>query len=327
MSHFFESGFSYRQPMWHGLGTVIEERPKNVYQALKLAELEWRVEGQPLYYKSTRNDNTLFIPDKKALVRDDTDMCLGVVSSKYEEIQNDALMSFVYTLLKEGGAKLETAGSLKGGRLVWALADLEDYTIEIGGVEEELTKTYLLATSSHDGSSACKVMVTKVRVVCFNTLSMALGAADNVYTIRHIGYVDSRVREARDSLGLALKWDKSITKALEFMADEKCDNELFQELVEQVWWIDEEEATEETMLNNEEKRNELEELFDKFNDQGSPLAGTKYAALQAVTEQQDYFAKVRGDTEYEVNERLFTRFIKQETLNAKGAAFNVLLGV
>jgi len=310
--------------MWHGLGVVIEERPKNVHQALRLADLEWRVESQPLYYESTRGDDIKPIPDKKALVRNDTDKCLGVVTSKYEEIQNDSLMSFVYTLMKEGGAKLETAGSLKGGAIVWALADLEDYTIEIGGVEDELTKTYLLATTSHDGSSACRIMTTKVRVVCFNTLSMALGSANNVYSIRHIGHVDSRVREARESLGLALKWDNSITEALEFLAEEECNNELFSQLMEQVWWIDEDAATEEEMANNDEKRIQLEELYEQFNDQGSPLAGTKYAALQAVTEQQDYFAKVRGSSEFEVNERLFSRFIKQETLNAKAVAFSML---
>jgi hypothetical protein len=199
---------------------------------------------------------------------------------------------------------------------------LEDYRVEIGGVEEELTETYLLATTSHDGTSACRVMATKVRVVCNNTLEIALRGVNNVYSIKHLGYVETRVAEARESLGLTLKWDKSITEALNMMADVRCDEDTFTVLQEQLWPYDEENDTDDAIGNALDKRVQLDELYSKFNDEGSPLAGTRYAALQAATEQLDWYSRVI--TSSSENERRFQKLIDRNHVPQKGLAFAIL---
>lgn len=325
--HWYESGFSYRKPQWHGLGNIIQERPESVKQSLELSGLDWMVSKVPLYAKiSDQDDSDRFslVMDHKAIVRSTDRSVLGIVTPKYEPIQNKTMMDFIWELTKqETNLSLETAGSLKNGKIVWALSFLREF--EVQGIEEELNQTYVLITNSHDGSNALRVLLTGVRVVCWNTHSMAIAGADNIWSIRHIGNVSLRVEECRKSLELASEWSKNDEEAMEALAGEKCEDDLFKELLEQVWWYDEDEADDEEAEKMEKKREQLLENYNKVNDSTS-LGGTKYAAFQAVTEQLDYLTIARGETDLDKNARRFERtFIDQKTTNAKSTALYMLL--
>lgn len=188
----FETGFSSNNIVpWHGLGKVIKEAPTSE-DAIKLAELDWDVIPKPLYDEKHRE-----IPGFKVNVRSSDDKILGVVTDRYKIVQNKEAFSFTDALLGQG-VKYETAGSLASGKRVWMLARLEDRLM----AEEEM-ENYLVFTNSHDGTGAVRVACTSVRVVCQNTLNLALSKASRHWSCAHKGDIQSKLDEARYTLGNA----------------------------------------------------------------------------------------------------------------------------
>ncbi len=158
---------------WHGLGSVVESAP-TPGQALALARLDWTVEESAGLFSDHENaDETMCrtaISTHKALRRSDTGDILGVVGSEYCPLQNEELMQFTYALAeKESDVRVESAGSLRGGRRIWTLLRTETMTVN----DNDAVVPYVLCFSSHDGSSSVEFMPTSVRVVCNNTLTAA----------------------------------------------------------------------------------------------------------------------------------------------------------
>ena len=174
MSANVETMFSVRETPWHGLGRIIMDAPAS-REALELAGLDWQVESRNIY-----SGTGAMIPGYRANVRSTDDAVLGVVSDRYRIVQNEEAFQFTDDLLGEG-VTYETAGSLQGGKKVWILAKLPEKYIIAG---DEVTP-YLVFFNSHDGSSGVKVAMTPVRVVCQNTLNLALGTAKRIWTARH----------------------------------------------------------------------------------------------------------------------------------------------
>lgn len=158
---------------WHGLGTALQ-KPATATEAIKAAKLDWEVVKTPVY--ACVGNNRLVPTDSFAVVRSDMvdkPECevLGVVGKDYTPLQNRDAFSFFDPIAGEGAAIYHTAGVLAGGRRVWMLAKLPGETRVIG---DDISHKYLLLFNSHDGSGAVGVKFTPVRVVCQNTLTMAL---------------------------------------------------------------------------------------------------------------------------------------------------------
>jgi phage/plasmid-like protein (TIGR03299 family) len=202
--------FSARELPWHGLGTVLDTR-LNVGEALHVANLDWTVEAQPIYYNQFPDAAdgaivTAELPDRVATVRaekmsDGTRrlVYLGTVSKQYQIFQNKALADLVETMTGTGAMVVETAGSIKSGRVVWILCKLPGSMVPT----EQIDK-YFLVTNSHDGSAAVRLFFSPVRVVCNNTLSAAMRgvSAQEGVTIHHRGILQDKAREAAAALGL-----------------------------------------------------------------------------------------------------------------------------
>lgn len=188
MSANVESMFYVRETPWHGLGTKVNEAPTSK-DALIYAGLNWKVVQNNVYTQ----DGSL-ISGYKANIRSTDRSVLGIVSDRYKIVQNQDAFQFTDDLLGEG-VTYETAGSLQGGRKVWMLAKMPHRYI-ISGDEIE---PYLVVMNSHDGSSGIKVAMTPIRVVCQNTLNLALGSAKRIWTTKHTENVMSRVYEAREA--------------------------------------------------------------------------------------------------------------------------------
>ena len=180
-----------RTAPWHGLGVSVEEAPTSE-KALQLAGLDWRVEQRDIYTSAGRR-----VEQFKANVRDTDQKVLGVVSDKYQVVQNEDAFAFTDALLGEG-VQYETAGSLADGKMIWMLAKLPDKYIING---DEITP-YLVFFNSHDGSSAIRVALTPIRVVCQNTLNLALNSAKRSWGVKHVGDIDAKLHEARQTLRL-----------------------------------------------------------------------------------------------------------------------------
>ncbi len=190
-----ESMFSVREKPWHGLGTIVMEAPSSA-EALRLAGLDWEVVQEPVCTGYGEP-----VEGYRANVRSTDRRVLGVVSDRYKVVQNVEAFRFTDELLGKG-VRYETAGSLQEGRKVWLLARLPREYIIAG----ERISPYLVFSNTHDGSGSVKVAVTPVRVVCNNTLNLALTTASRSFSMMHTGDIRGKIEEARDTLFLAEKY-------------------------------------------------------------------------------------------------------------------------
>ena len=181
----FDEAFFALKPAWHGLGTVLDYAPTSE-DAIREAHLNWEIEMQPVLTSSG-----ISIPDTFATVRTDCNAVMGVVGSRYKIVQNREAFDFLDSLLADGVMKYESAGALRGGRIVWLLARLPSVDTIADGDDSQ---RYILFSTSHDGSAAIHAIPTSVRVVCANTLRIAT-VADVGF--RHTGNVQSKMEQAR----------------------------------------------------------------------------------------------------------------------------------
>lgn len=193
-----------RSKPWHGLGRRVAEAPTSK-EALGLAGLDWKVLQEPIY-----TDTQELITGYKANVRDIDRKVLGVVTDRYRVIQNDEAFAFTDALLGEG-VRYETAGSLQEGRKVWLLARLPQEYIMAG----ERISPYLVFSNTHDGTGAIKVALTPIRVVCQNTLNLALQTAKRSWSMIHTGDVKGKMEEAKNTLFMAETYMDHLGKEFE----------------------------------------------------------------------------------------------------------------
>lgn len=186
------SFFSVKEKAWHGLGTIVEGCP-NVKQAVELTKTNWLCEKENLLLADGR-----VVPDKYAVVRQDTKDILGVVGSKYEIVNNETAFSFFDFL--EGECCFETGGVLGKGEIVFLSAKLPNHFSVAGG--NDVVENYLLLTTSHNGTLALSAMFTPVRVVCNNTLNGALRNNTNKIHVRHTLSAEAKIKQAHHLMGI-----------------------------------------------------------------------------------------------------------------------------
>lgn len=202
-----ETMFSARVKPWHGIGTVVEECP-NSKEALGLAGLDWQVEQKDIY-----TDGETLVPGYKANVRNTDQRVLGVVSDRYQVVQNEEAFAFTDELLG-GGVRYETAGALQGGRRTFILARLPQRFIIAG---DEITP-YFVIMNSHDASCSIKAAMTPVRVVCQNTLNLAFRTAKRTWMTKHTSNIMERIDDARITLQFAEQYMKELGKGVDELA-------------------------------------------------------------------------------------------------------------
>ena len=218
-----ESMFSVREKPWHGLGTIVMEAPSSA-EALRLAGLDWEVVQEPVCTGYGEP-----VEGYRANVRSTDRRVLGVVSDRYKVVQNVEAFRFTDELLGKG-VRYETAGSLQEGRKVWLLARLPREYIIAG----ERISPYLVFSNTHDGSGSVKVAVTPVRVVCNNTLNLALTTASRSFSMMHTGDIRGKIEEARDTLFLAEKYMDCLGVEFEQLRRQKVTDAQVREYVERL---------------------------------------------------------------------------------------------
>lgn len=208
---------SAKERPWHGIGTVVEEAPTSE-DAIKIAKLDWKIEQVPVMANGNQ------IPNYFANVRSDTNEALGVVRGRYKVVQNTEAFDFVDGIIenKDIECRYETAGSLFNGRKIFLLVRLPNKELLGDDVEN-----YLFFTNSHDGSSALTAGITNVRVVCNNTLQMAIRGAQRTWTYRHTDSIFAKKAQAQEALGLAVTYMDSMDEIAEELATKKINEEKF----------------------------------------------------------------------------------------------------
>jgi phage/plasmid-like protein (TIGR03299 family) len=288
---------SFREPAWHGLGTVFTEE-KTTKEMLDLANLSnWNVRLEDLETPShlTSDKNYQYVLRTNPTDNSQTDI-LGVVGERYHVMQNEDLFSFGDNIL-DGGGRWETAGSIKGGRVVFGALALERETIlDPNGVADKV-KTYLLINTSHDGSIAIQASITPVRVVCANTLNLALNTTKKKngvkqsFKIRHTQTASGKVAVARETLGLAHKYMDSFDIMAKAMIETEINAVQFNNIILAAYPKPDKD-TKGAIKKWENKVDVINDIYTgEFNGM---IAGNAWGAFNALTERLDWYRSARG---------------------------------
>jgi phage/plasmid-like protein (TIGR03299 family) len=283
---------SLREPAWHGLGTVFSEEVTTA-EMLKLAHLDnWnvRLEDVAIPEGFDSDKSYSFVTRTNPFNSEQNDV-LGVVGERYVPLQNEDLFDFG-DLMLDGGGRWETAGSIKGGRQVFGSLALERETIlDPNGVSDKVN-TYLLINTSHDGSVAIQASITPVRVVCANTLNLALkGKAKQSFKIRHTSTASGKVAQAREALGLANLYMNEFDKMAQAMISKEITKAKFDEIVALAYPAPEKDAK-----GSFKKYNDKMDLIQSIyvGEYNNTISGTAWGAFNALTERLDWYRSGRG---------------------------------
>lgn len=287
-----ETMFSVREKPWHGLGKVVTEAPTSK-DALRLAGLDWNVIQEPIY--TGFHD---VVEGYKANVRDSDRKVLGVVSDRYKVVQNEDAFSFTDELLGKG-VRYETAGSLQEGKKVWLLARLPREYIIAG----ERISSYLVFSNTHDGSGSVKVAITPVRVLCNNTLNLALSTASRSFSMIHTGNIQDKIQEAKDTLFMAEHYMDCLGAEFEELRKQKMSDAQVKEYVEILLPL-EKDASELQSKNIIRLRDDMKKRYFDAPDL-QKVGNNAYRFINAVSDFATHAKPLRKTANY--NENLFAR--------------------
>lgn len=199
------------QQPWHGLGNQLSpKQPIEVWA--RQAGMDWQIESADVRYVSGNAGTNLgsihTFPEQRVLYRSDTKAPLSVVSSRYQVVQPRDVLEFYRDLVTAGGYELETAGVLKDGKKLWALARTGQ-SVSLKGRDE--VNGYLLLATACDGTLATTAQFCSVRVVCANTLAIALGDSTGAIKVPHRTQFDGAA--VKRQLGIATSnWDSFMVR-------------------------------------------------------------------------------------------------------------------
>ena len=279
-----------REKPWHGLGTMVMEAPTSA-DALRLAGLDWTVDQTPVY-----TDAGIEITGYKANRRNSDNAILGIVSDRYKIVQNTEAFEFTDALIGEtenGVVKYETAGSLCGGKRVWLLAKMPTQKILDDDVEP-----YMFFSNTHDGSGAIKVGLTPVRIVCNNTLNIALNTAKRQWSTKHIGNMQSKLEEAKLCLQFADKYMKGLNEEADRFANATLYKEQIDEIFNEMFPIDDD-TTERKKNNINEFKNEYYMCY--LRPDIAQFMNTAWGAVNAMSDVVTHSAPKRNTANYAEN--------------------------
>ena len=297
MSANVETCFLFRKPAWHGLGTIVQEAPTSI-DALRLAQLDWDVIPEPVFLQDGSE-----IPETVANIRSSDHTILGVVSDHYKIVQNREAFSFIDGLLESEIEKVtfESAGSLNHGKRVWMLAHLPAKKI----LGDEIVP-YLVFTNSHDGSQAITAALTPTRVVCQNTLTLALNTAKRSWSIRHMGDIEEKKKDAAITLGLTAKYMEGLEIKAEEYQQMKISKKMLEQIIDIVFPVNEKEDSDREKRNIFNLRNQFLDIVHGTKDI-KKFSSDAWGVYNAFADFASHVQPLRMTKTYQ--EKLFTSFI------------------
>lgn len=264
---------------WYGIGSPVSA--KDVTTALEQAHLNWTVSKVPIYYKKPMGDvGTAFTSDtiikrRMGVMRNDNYEVLEVVGAGYELVQNAKGFAIVDDVLAHSGMQIETAGQLNGGRIVW----IEARTDAINVLKEKIDP-YILFANSHDGTKKLSVCLTMTRVVCINTLNMALEGATRMWDVKHTKTVEDRMQEAFETLGMIEHYLEMYPMVAEEFAATNLSTSEEVQFIQNLFPVAET-ASEKMQIAADKKRETLADIYQNTPNL-APHRGTAWGMMQAV---------------------------------------------
>jgi phage/plasmid-like protein (TIGR03299 family) len=294
-----EVAFALRgTPAWHNLANRIFSQDESVSTQLMLDEAKlsnWNVSLSPVadYIPAEWNDTSgAQYVTRTNPFNGGTDV-LSVVGSRYKVVQNEELFSFADNIL-DGDSRCawESAGSLKNGKVVFgSLTVPREMVLDPQGANDK-TKLYLIVWTSHDGSVAVQAAITPVRVVCQNTLNLAMRSAKQSFKIRHTQTADGKIQIARETLGLTLGYFDAFEKEAQELFKAEITDKQFSDLIKTIYPKPDKDSSKLALTKWENKVVLLDDLYHN-SPTNANIKGTKWGAFNALTERLDYFRPTR----------------------------------
>jgi phage/plasmid-like protein (TIGR03299 family) len=287
-SHFFVGATP-----WHGLGVPLMA-PPTVCEGLKAAGLDWDVSLQDLFIQrpiiqadGSTVPQLIGTGTGKAVIRGTDGRVLGIVGDRYKPLQNAHAFDFFDPFVTSGAVSLETAGSLHGGRKIWVLARVKGATAEIG--RNDPVEAFLLLSNSHDGTTTIQVGFTPVRVVCQNTLNMAMGNNRGLIRIYHTKSAQDVLKVVGETMDTVNQQFAATVEQMRFLTTAKINREDVKKYIRMVFDPAGDVNSEDTAAR---PIGQILPLFDGAG-RGATLdtaAGTVWGAYNAVTEYLNYLS-------------------------------------
>lgn len=293
MAHLVEQMAYVGETPWHGLGHLLApKQPLEVWA--QQAGMDWQIQETPVRFTSNTAGSLGEIhtfDDHKVLYRSDNKQALSVVSKRYQVVQPREVLEFYRDLTEVAGYELETAGVLKGGKKFWALAKTGQATAVKGS---DLIYGYLLLATSCDGTLATTATPTTIRVVCNNTLTIAVNGATQAIKVPHSTRFDAQA--VKQQLGIAVsQWDTFMYR-MRTLAERKVKSHEAMNYFLRVLCDTSLANGEAVTLSNERALKKVQSLYEG-QGHGADLEsakGTAWGLLNAVTEYVDHEKRTRS---------------------------------
>lgn len=296
--HSFALVDSRSNPAWHSFANKVFDSETNVSVAdiMSGAKLSnWNIRLEDVAPLAPQHN---FVTDSFLVVRDNpyaknTTDVLSVVGSRYKVVQNEDLFSFAENL-HDGNpnVKVDSAGSLKNGRVVYGSWSLPNELVLDPSGANDKTSLYLIVWTSHDGSVAVQAAITPVRVRCQNTLNLAMKRAKQSFKIRHTATAEGRILQAREALGLSVAYFDEFSKEAKELFSREITDRKFSEIINTLYPKPAKDAKKVALTKWENKVVLLDDLYHNSNTNAN-IKGTAWGALNALTERLDYFRTAR----------------------------------
>jgi phage/plasmid-like protein (TIGR03299 family) len=284
---------------WHRLGQQLDA-PPTAEEAIKAARLDWRVAKKPIYAMS--EGVWYVIPDRYAVVREDlwgSEQCpiFATVSENYIPLQNNEAFSFFDGLIDRKLATYETAGALGEGERVWVMAKLKE-NICVGGKDE--IQRYILLANGHNAATAVRIILTPIRVVCQNTLTLAVETAKAEFRVHHGANMQKKLDAARGQLGAVLRQYELLADRFDEMVKRSMPNQDLQKYLDVVFPLPirgrlSERNYDAAIAEVESRKKGCAELFENGRGNTEPgIRGSLWAAYNGVTDWADHRMRFRS---------------------------------
>jgi len=281
---FVEMAFVGETP-WHGIGQELEDGA-SIEQWQKSAGMDWEINSSPVAFgtgNGEMNADLEIFEGQNVLWRSDNKMPLSVVSNRYQAVQPKKVLEFFRDLVEENGFKIHTAGTLRGGKRMWALAE----TGKFGEVcKDDGVGGYLLLSTSADRTLATTARFTTIRVVCNNTLTMAYSEKNQVVSFSHIQKFNHEA--VKQKLGNAVASFGSFMEMGKLLQKQQMNSTQAQVFITNLISPLSQVKKEEYSMEDNRAYKKILALFDSESKGNSLVGHTKWGMLNAVTEYYDH---------------------------------------
>ena len=275
-------------PYLNAFGTVDISSATNVDEALELSALNWDVNSKFIY-----DENGKPYEKFRANVRESDDKLLGIVTDKYHIIQNGDAFDFVDNLVSEG-FKFERAGQFRDGRSIWVMGSLPETQI----LGDDISNNVVFV-NSHDGSSGVKVMMTPVRLICYNMLNLALRKANRIWATKHTTGIYTKLEEAKYTLGLVNKYMEELNNEAERLANIKISDADIEAIFDMIYPVDRNKDSERKINNISIVKDNFVQCYNAADI--AQFKGTVYGAVNAMSDLVSHKVPTRASQNFYEN--------------------------